>query len=253
MSYVLLFIIGFISWFGGTLAAGGAGMIFLVIAGFVLPVTAVPIILSFTGMVAGSYRAWIYRHDVDYKIIAWLLPGTIAGALIGAKVLTLIVSEEAAHTLEFLMGLFLTISGGIALSKWRPFDVPAKLWLFLPFGFLTSVVSGIIGAGSPAINMLFLKFPMPPVRMVGTKSLNLFALQFSKSVMYAFFLSAAGEGVWGDIVEQNLLVLCIFTSIGAILGSYVGKKILHKVKDHHFDIALNVMLVIAGVKMLLPF
>jgi uncharacterized protein len=253
VTYILLFIIGFVSWFGGTLAAGGAGMIFLVLAGFVLPIEAVPVVLGFTGMVAGSYRTWIYRHDVDYKILAWLLPGTIVGALIGAKILAVLVTEDAARTLEIFMGVFLLVSGAIALSKWKPLDVPAKLWLFLPFGFVTSVLSGIIGAGSPAINMLFRKFPMPPVRMVGTKSLNLFALQLSKSIMYAFFMSSAGNGVWDDIVKQNLLALCAFASIGAILGSYVSKKMLHKLKDEHFDTALNIMLILAGLKMLYPF
>lgn len=225
-------------------------MIFLVLAGFVLPLPAVPVVLSFTGMVAGSYRTWIYRHDVDYKILAWLLPGTVAGALIGAKILAVLVSEEAIRTLEIFMGIFLVTSGAIALSHWRPFDLPARLWLFLPFGFVTSVLSGIIGAGSPAINMLFQKFPVPPVKMVGTKSLNLFALQLSKSIMYAFLMASAGEGVWDSVFKQDLLVLCAFASCGAILGSYLSKKALHKLKGEHFDTALNIMLVLAGLKML---
>lgn len=252
MTYILLFIVGFASWFGGTLAAGGAGMIFLVLAGFVLPLPVVPVVLSFTGMVAGSYRTWIYRRDVDYKILAWLLPGTVAGALIGTKILVVIVSVEAARTLELLMGVFLASSGAIALSRWKPLDLPARLWLFLPFGFVTSVLSGIIGAGSPAINMLFRKFPMPPVRMVGTKSLNLFILQLSKSFMYAFFMSSAAEGAWDGIVRQDLLGLCVSASCGAVLGSYASKKILHKIKGEHFDTALNIMLVVAGLKMLYP-
>jgi uncharacterized membrane protein YfcA len=70
--------------------------------------------------------------------------------------------------------------------------------------------------------------------------------------MYAFFLSSAGEGAWDGIFKQNLLVLCAFASCGAVFGSYISKKMLHRIKNEHFDTALNVMLIIAGLKMLYP-
>lgn len=253
MSFVLLFIIGFVSWFIGTIAAGGAGLIFLVIAGFVLPITVIPIIVGFTGTVAGFYRAYIYRHEVDWPILTWLLPGTVIGSIAGASLFASLVSAEDTEILRIMLGFILVFSGLISVFKKEFSDFNAHKWFFLPFGLGTSILSGLIGASSPMVNILFQKFPLTPNQIVGTKAINIFVLQISKSIVYGIFLAigATGEMMQGTEGLQDYLILGIITALGASIGVTLGKKLLTNIDEKLFKKVMNLMLVVFGLKFLI--
>jgi len=249
VTLLLLLSIGFLSWFLGTISAGGAGLIFLFLASFIVPIEALPIILGFAGTIAGSYRAFIYRYDVNWKILYWLLPGTIAGSLIGASLFATLVTKDATEILQAVMGVILIVSGLIGLLRKETTSFRASTWLFLPFGLLTALVSGLIGAASPIINILFQKFPLTPNQMVGTKAFGVFVLQVSKSVIYALFLLSEGAGqVLND--EANLerfLLLSVMTAIGASGGVYFGKRLLSEIDPARFRLFINLALVVFGI------
>jgi len=246
---LLLLLIGFLSWFLGTVSAGGAGLIFLFLASFVLPIEALPIILGFAGTIAGSYRAFIYRHEVNWKILYWLLPGTVAGSLIGASLFATLVTKEATEILSAAMGVILIVSGLTGLLRKEEISFRALTWYFFPFGLLTALVSGLIGAASPIINILFQKFPLTPNQMVGTKAFGIFVLQASKSVIYALFLLFEGSGqvqIDGFNLEYFLL-LSVMTAIGASGGVYFGKRLLSEIDPARFKLFINLALVLFGI------
>lgn len=253
MSYLILFIIGFTSWFIGTIAAGGAGLIFIVVATFVLPISVIPIIVGFTGTIAGFYRALIYRNDVDWPILKWLLPGTVIGSLAGASLFASVVSAEDTEFLKVILGFVLILSGLVGAFKEDLANFKGRKWYFLPFGLATSILSGLIGASSPVVNILFQKFPLTPNQIVGTKAINIFVLQITKSIVYAVFLmmGTTGEMMSGTDSLGDYLVLGIVTAVGASIGVNLGKKVLSNIDEKLFKKVMNLMLVVFGLRFLI--
>lgn len=244
--FAFVFFLGFFSFFLGSVAAGGAGLVFLAIGVLFLPLSLLPVLLSVTGTASGAYRTILYRHDMNWKILGWLLPGTLAGGVLGASVFSSLVTTSAAHWLQGGMGALLVFSGASGLTNVRLFNLPPKRFWFLPLGFVTSFISGLLGASSPIINALFQKFPLSPVQVVGTKSFNIFALQLFKTITYAFFFMTSASGVWQESAFSYIAFLSVFSGLGAIGGSYVGKQVLTQMKTNHFNMILNVCLVLSG-------
>ena len=70
---------------------------FFVGAQLVAPVISVSVLL------ANPSRAYLFRRHIDWRVIIYLLPGSMIGAIMGAWSLTLINNE----LIQILLGLFL--------------------------------------------------------------------------------------------------------------------------------------------------
>lgn len=247
---LLLFIAAYIAWLIGTITAGGASIIFLLLLTIFLPITIIPVIIGFVGTFAGIYRTFMYRREVYWPIIKWLLPGTIAGALIGASVFSVLITQSGERFLELLLGFLLILSGGMGFLKKNPFHAKAQVWFFLPGGFVMAMISGMIGSAPPLVNVLYQGFPLSPNQIVGTKSVNLFTLQLTKSLVYAAFIGLHFSGHLphssGAVTLTALILLALFASIGAALGISSGKVILNRLNKQVFNRLVNTMLILFG-------
>lgn len=250
MIYLFALIAGFFAWLIGTTAAGGAAILFIIIASFFLPLSTLPIIVSFAGTLAGCYRVIIFRHDINWRIIKWLLPGTILGAIIGASLFATIVSKNNIHWLEILVGLVSLASGSISFLKKEISHFNAETWYFMPFGFVTATLSGLIGASSPVINILLRKFALTPIQLVATRSFFLYVQQITKTITYIIFLSLGLRhmALFGKIDFQHMVAFSIVVAIGASLGIYFGKRLLHNINEKLFKFLVNLVLILIGLR-----
>jgi len=251
MTYLFLFISAFVSWLIGTVTAGGAAIIFLLILSLFLPMTIVPILIGFVGTFAGIYRAAVFRKHVYWPILKWLLPGTIIGSCLGAVIFALLITQRELMLLEFLLSFVLLSSGIIGLINISSTALSTKTWLFLPSGFLISTLSGIIGGAPPVVNALYQRFPLTPSQLVGTKSINLFILQFTKSIIYIIFIfiyHKAYTHTFSNIKSlQDFICLSLLAGLGAAFGISLGRRILIKIDSDLFKRIMNVMLIIFGI------
>ncbi len=252
MLYAEMFCIGLLCWLVATLTAGGAGLIFLMIAGLVLPLPVATMTLGFAGTIAGFYRAWIYRKDIDLDILKWLIPGTLIGSVLGAYLFGEAIDSANAESLKVFLGLLLVVSGIFGLFKINLVNIPAQKYYFFPMGIFTSFISGLIGASSPIMNVLFRKFSLKPTQIVGTKSLNLFLLQFSKTIIYIVTVIVTHKAIVDNktLSTTEFFMLGSVTALGCIVGVYGGKRLLDKVNEGLFDQVLKVMMVLYGMYML---
>ena len=84
MIYLLLFLSGTVAWAISTAAAGGGATLLIPVIGFLLGVQLVPPVISIASIIANPSRAFFFYQFIDWKVIFYLMPGSLLGASLGA-------------------------------------------------------------------------------------------------------------------------------------------------------------------------
>lgn len=249
MTFIIFFLAGLLSWFVATVTAGGAGVIYLALVSAFVSVPLATVTLGIAGVLTGAYRAWIYRNDCNQEILRWLLPGTIFGSILGASLFGVIIASQQLNAIQGLLAFFLIGSGISGLCNFKVYGKNPRIFLFFPMGLFTGFVSGLVGAAGPMINGLFQSFDLKPQQIVGTKSLNIFAQQGLKSLIYILGLSLSGQEAVLDasLATKDVVVFSIIAAVGGTIGVYAARKTLGKIHNEFFNTMLNIMMVCYGL------
>lgn len=232
-----VFIAGIIGWIFSTLAAGGGALLSVPVLNAILPLNLIAPVLC-TGSVIGSFhRAWLFRHQVNWQILGWLMPGIISGALIGSW----LFSRLSLPWLSTLVALFLIGNG---LSHYL-FPGKATFRMHLPWfsvaGFVTALLSAVIGAVGPVLNPFYMNYGAEKEEILATKAVSSCIMQLAKLAGYLWFLDQAWQ--W--------LLLGLVLGGGAMIGNKAGKVILQKISKQAFRHIANGLLILSGVLMIL--
>ena len=237
MIYLLLFLLGIIAWFFSTIAAGGAATLLIPIIAFILGAELVAPIISVATVLANPSRAYLFRKHIDWRVITYLLPGSIIGAIIGAWSLTNINSQ----LIQIIIGLFLiTYVLQDKLTKTR-LGIKMRLRWFFPLGFIVSFLSGLIGATGPLHNPFMLSYGLVKERLVGTKAINSLMMQLTKLISYGTF----------GILSLEIAGFGSALGTGAIVGIFLARKHLQNIELSHFKNYTMAIMFICGVVLLI--
>nr|WP_320048559.1 sulfite exporter TauE/SafE family protein [uncultured Desulfuromonas sp.] len=155
-----VFAIGSLSWFISTMAGGGGAMLFVPLAGLIIPITLVVPAVSIAGAFSGGQRIYLYKEHIDWKVAKLVLPGIVIGAISGAS---LIVYVNQTCLALFLSGFYLFVGLWPFLRKKTNFS-PLKARYFPLGGFVSSFMSGAVGTG--AFYEPFISWVWPHERIV---------------------------------------------------------------------------------------
>jgi len=237
MIFLLLFIFGLITWFFSTIAAGGAATLLIPVITFLLGAQMVAPIISVAALMANPSRAFMFRKEIDWQVIHYLLPGSIIGAIFGAWSL----AHINAQFIQILLGLFLisyVLQDKLSNSK---LYTKMRLNWFFPLGLCVSFLSGLIGATGPVHNPFMLSYGLVKERLVGTKAINSFIMQLTKLISY---------GTFGALSSQ-IASYGIFLGAGAIIGVFLARKHLRNVDIMQFKQYTLALMFICGIAMLI--
>ncbi len=236
MLYIALFITGALSWFISTVAAGGAATLLIPIIGFLLGAQYVAPIISLAAICSNPARAWLFREHVDWKVIAYLMPGSLVGAFFGAWSFSFLDPKWIQVVLAFFLisYVFQYKFGKSELS----FKVK-KIWFF-PLGGLISFLSGLVGATGPILNPFMLNYGLKKEQLVGTKSINSLAMQLTKLTTYTLF----------GVISLEVVQYGILLGLGAVVGVFIARKHLFNIAHERFQFYTMIMMLVAGVLML---
>lgn len=229
-------IAGVVGWIFSTLAAGGGALLSVPLLNVFLPVNLISPVLC-TGSVIGSFhRAWLYRQQVNWRILAWLMPGIIAGALLGSW----IFSRMSLPWLSALVGAFLIGNGLLHYLFPGKASFRMRLPYFSVAGFITALLSAVIGAVGPVLNPFYLNYGAEKEEILGTKAVSSCVMQVAKLAGYLMFL----EQIW------QWMALGILLGLGAMVGNRIGQQLLQRINRQQFRHLANGLLILSGVLML---
>jgi uncharacterized protein len=235
LNLFILIIGSFLVFIFSTLSGGGASLLFMPLIAYTIGVKSVaPVMTLGISLSSGSKIFFFWKH-INWKLFKVLIPSTLVGALIGAR----LFAELSSEYLQIIIGVFLILTIFQFNNKEKDEKKLLKTWHFVPLGFFVSFLSGLIGGVGPLMNSAYLNYGMTKEELLATRSANAIFLHLIKIVSYAYM-----GFVTFDVIKYGLLLGVV--SVGAI---YIGKKILHRMSELIFRKIVVSTMVLSGFLM----
>jgi uncharacterized protein len=185
----------------------------------------------------------IYRKQVDYRILGFLLAGGIPGVLTGSYILAKLSTKGGSQgVLYAALGSTIVIMAGANLYRlWHhPARGAARDWsrwlpaIALPIG----AEVGFSSAGAGAIGSLALLWltPLSAACVVGT------------DLFFGLCVSLVGSGFQLTAGNYDLAILTQLV-IGGIFGAFAGTYLAAITPQRAFRIVLSVWLITLGIQL----
>ena len=233
---LLLAAAGFFAWIVSTIAGGGGAMLLVPLVGFIAGVEAVAPVVTLATLIAGGGRALVFWRSVDWAVVAWALPGALAGAVLGASLFV----AAPADWLRIAVGLFLVSTVLQYRFGRKERSSRAPRWWFFPAEIVVGFLSGLIGAIGPVMNALYLNAGITKARMVGTKTAVSVPMHLAKMSTYAALGAMSGE----------LWLFGLAAGAGALSSNWLAKRLLRDMQESRFRAIVIGFMVLSGALML---
>jgi uncharacterized membrane protein YfcA len=216
---------------GGALGFG-TGLVLLPLVVWVVGVRHSVPVLTVALIVGNISRAWWSRDELDWRVIGVYLLGAVPLAAIGSVMYTAAPPEWLAR----VMGVVLLLA--LPLRRWLERG-PRRMRLrhFPLLGAATGLLSALVAATGPVNMPFFLGYGLRRGAYVGTDALCAAGVHLTKTLVYGRYALLTPEtGALG-------------LAMGAVMfvGAFVGRRILDRISDRSFVLALEVLIMGLGV------
>jgi uncharacterized membrane protein YfcA len=216
---------------GGALGFG-TGLVMLPLVVWVVGVRPSVPVLTIALIVGNLSRGWWSRDELDWRVIGAYLLGAVPCAAIGAVLYTTAPPEWLSR----LMGLVLL--SALPLRRWlERGPLRMRLRHFPVLGGATGLLSALVAATGPVTMPFFLGYGLRRGAYVGTDAVCAAGVHLTKTLIYGRFALVGPEtGALGLAIGGVMFV-----------GAYVGRRILDRMSDRSFVVALEVLVMGLGV------
>jgi uncharacterized membrane protein YfcA len=184
----------------------------------------------------------IYRKQVDYRVLGYLLAGGVPGVLTGSYILAKLNTKGSEGFLYAALGSTIVLMAGLNLYRlWlHPARNASRDWsrwlpaIALPIG----AEVGFSSAGAGAVGSLALLWltPLSAARVVGT------------DLFFGLCLSLIGSGFQLSAGNYDLAILTKLI-IGGVFGAFAGTYLAAITPQRAFRIVLSVWLITLGIQL----
>jgi len=230
------------SFISGILGMAG-GMILMGILLAMMPLPQAMMLHGLTQLSANGWRAWLWRHEVDWRVFRGYVYGSMASLALFI-VVQLVASKPVA-----LVILGLTPFIALALpEKWH-LNVERKFHSSA-CGIICTVLSLTAGVSGPILDVFFVRSKMSRHKVVATKAMTQSFSHLQKILYFGAITVGEGANVhWG--VAGMMIAL-------AVVGTSLSRTVLEKMNDTSFRqwtrwtvMTVGVVYLVSGVVLLL--
>ena len=177
---------------------------------------------------------YIYRKNVDKKVLIKILPLTILG-IIAAVIFGNNISDEL---FKRSMGIIIFIIGVLTLLKNFKIDFSKLSFLF---GFLGGIAAFIGNVSGPMMSIYLLNIEMDREKFLGTRTWFYFIINLIKVTLYVLVLKNI------QIETFKLTSIAVpFVFVGVFLGRYF----IEKMNQNMFEKFILIISMISGLKLI---
>ena len=193
-----------------------------------------------------SYKAHLKRGTVDKDILrAWAVP-VIIGVVLGS--IAARWAAPAVFKLVFVFVAGINATRLIGNFNWKiGDDMPKGLWL-RSYGFVTGVLSALMGIGGGQISNMLMTFHSRPIHQAVSTSAGLGVLI---SIPGALGYMAAGYGKTGlpplSLGFVSLLGFVLFSPV-SVYTAPIGVKIAHALSRRSLELAFGIFLLLVSLR-----
>ncbi|QPL06669.1 MULTISPECIES: sulfite exporter TauE/SafE family protein [Actinomyces] len=166
---------------------------------------------------------WMYRHDADWSELRRLVPGVLAGVVLGAVFLHL-VSDEAARRLIGAL-LLVLIAATLALMRLpEPPEVQGPLGRAI-YGTAAGFTTMAANAGGPVTTMYFLASRFSVMTFLGTTAWFFFTVNLVKLPLSIGLGLIRAETLWVDLALVPVVI------VSALAGRWLAARMDKRIFD----------------------
>jgi uncharacterized protein len=176
------------------------------------------------------------RGRIDWKLLLPTLAGAIAGIPLGSLILDLLDS----NTMRLIIGATVLLAATLLASGFR-FKTRPPRWLSGGLGILAGIGSGAAGIPGPPVIVLFLSSPI--------------SLAIGRASLSAFFLFVAtlssASAAWRGLVTLDSIILGALLMAPLLIGNHYGDTLFAKVNEKTFRRIALLLLFAIGISTIL--
>ncbi len=215
----------------------GSGLISVALLSLSFPVKeVVPVVLLLD--LLGSILLGAYDfHEMQWRELSWLIPGSIVGLAVGAVVL----AHTNAQSLTRFLGIFILAYVVYAILA-RPERMPqiSRPWA-LPLGVFGGLIGSLYGGGGPPL-VAYLQMRHLDKRQFRA---TFQAIALSDNVLRGGLYIALG------LLNGSLAMAFVALAPTAALGLYLGNHLHMRINQRTFLYATLVLLAVVGIQYLI--
>lgn len=181
-----------------------------------------------------SKLLFFHQHiywNIGLKVIVYAIPGAIAGSYLLQFIPTIWFEKCLASFI--LISITNDVFHFMKNKKAQKKSLPLYS---LGYGFS----SGFLGSGNMLRGTLFLGLGLIKESFIATSALTAFFINIPKIIMYS----------QGNILSMQMFFISIPMIFLSMSGTFLGKKLLKKVKDHFFFYIVNGVLFFSAIALL---
>lgn len=235
---VLFFASAFVAEILGTVAGFGSSTVFLPLALLFLDFKTALVLVAFFHIFGSASRVGWFRRGLDMKLLIHFGVPSIAATAVGA----LLVSYTPQTTLKGVLGLFLIGYSllGYAEEKFRIKESEQNM---VVGGALSGFLAGLIGTGGALRGAFLTAFGTNKQQYYATAAAVGLAVDLTRIPLYL------KQGFLPNSFYWYIPVLLLV----AIIGSFVGKRIVDRISQRQFKNVVLVVLMLIGVKFIVEW
>ena len=219
---------------GGVIGFGSSIMLMPVLVILFGPREAVPI-MAVAALLANASRAAVWWREVDWRAFAAYSATGVPAAALGASTLLTIPQRW----IEITMGLFFLAV--IPARRWLArHNLRINLWQLAIAGAVVGYITGIVVSTGPINAPFFLAFGLVKGAYLATEALGSLAVYISKTIVFRSFGALPVE-----IISKGLII-----GSSLMVGSFLGKRLVLKLKAEQFSVLIEGLLLASGLTML---
>ncbi len=231
----LFFVFALIAEIIGTVSGFGSSVLFIPLAALFFDFKTVLGITAVFHVFSNVFKIYLFRQGVDKFILYRLGIPAVIFVIIGA-VLTAFIPvkyiEIGLSVMLMVLSFVMIISHRISIQK-------TQLNLVLG-GSLSGFLAGLLGTGGAIRGMTLVAFELEKNSFVATSALIDLGVDTSRAGVY----------IWNGYFTKEYLQLIPFLLVIAVLGSWIGKKILARTSNENFRIIVLVVIIGTSISQL---
>ena len=177
---------------------------------------------------------YIYRKNVDKKVLIKILPLTILGIIAAVRFGNNISDELFKRS----MGIIIFIIGVLTLLKNFKIDFSKLSFLF---GFLGGIAAFIGNVSGPMMSIYLLNIEMDKEKFLGTRTWFYFIINLIKVTLYVLVLK--------NIQIETFKLTSIAVPF-VFVGVFLGKYFIEKMNQNMFEKFILIISMISGLKLI---
>lgn len=197
-------------------------------AGMMLPVL----------LVMDAFAVYTYRREANWSILAIMLPGAVAGTLLGWALWS-VVSDAHILLAVGIITLLFVLDAALPIRKRLVSVNPSKPWGVF-WGAFAGLTSFISHTGGPPFQIYVLPRRLPPAVYSGTSAFFFAIVNTMKLVPY-FFL--------GQLSVSNLTLSAALAPVG-VVGVLLGVFLVRRISAKHFYQIAYVLVGLLALKLI---